>query len=482
MKIKSGDDYRESLRRMGTLVYVLGERVTDVTANPVTRCHVNCAAETYELAADPQFADLLTAKSHLNGAPISIFTHIHQGPEDLVKKVKMLRAMGRKTGSCFQRCVGHDGLNALYGITYEIDEKRGTDYHRRLREYLEYAQSENIMIAGAMTDAKGDRGLRPSQQPDPDSFVRVVERRTDGIVVRGCKTHITGAVNSHDVLAMPTVGMGEDEKDFAVAFSIPADSKGITMVFGRQTNDSRRLESGDVDLGNFAYGPVGGEAAVIFDDVFVPWERVFLCGETEFSGMFVDRFATAHRQNYGGCKAGICDVMTGAAALVAEFQGTDGASHVRDKITEMIHLTETLHCCSLACSYEGERTPSGAWMADRLKANIVKLNTTRFVYEVARLLHDIAGGYIATMPAEADFAHPDLKEKLDKYYKSKAAYPSEWRVRIGRLIESMSGGTTLTESMHGAGSPQAQRLMVLRRGDIELKKKFARALAGIPEA
>ncbi|MFH1539928.1 MAG: 4-hydroxyphenylacetate 3-hydroxylase family protein [bacterium] len=487
MKIKTGDDYRESLKSLNAEIYVLGEKIKDVTTHPMTRPHVNCAAETYNLVGDPQsshdpqYEEYLTAESHLTGKKISIFTHIHHSADDLVKKVKMMRAMGRKTGSCFQRCVGHDGINSLYSITFEIDEKLGTDYHQRLKNYLEYVQEENIMIAGAMTDAKGDRGLRPHQQPDPDMFVRVSERRKDGIVVRGCKMHITGAVNSHDVLAMPTVGMGEEEKDFAVAFSIPVDTKGITLVFGRQTNDARRLENGEIDDGNFKYGPVGGEAAIIFEDVFVPWDRVFLCGEHEFSGMFVDRFATAHRQNYGGCKAGVCDVMTGAAALVAEYQGTDKASHIRDKVTEMIHLTETLHCCSLACSYEGKKTPSGAFMADRMLANIVKMNTTRHVYEVARLLHDIAGGYIATLPAEVDFQHPELKDMLEKYYKSKEGVPTEYRVRIGRLIEIMSGGTTLTESMHGAGSPQAQRLMILRRGDIELKKQFARALAGIPE-
>ncbi|MEW5947721.1 MAG: 4-hydroxyphenylacetate 3-hydroxylase family protein [bacterium] len=481
MKIKTGDDYRQSLKALGTEVYVLGEKVDDVTTNPFTRPHVNCAALLYDLTGDPGLGDLLTAKSHLTGKKISRFTHIHQSTDDLVAKVKMMRAMGRKTGSCFQRCVGHDGLNTLYSVTYEIDGELGTEYHQRLRNYLEHVQEENIMIAGAMTDAKGDRSLRPSKQTDPDMFVRVTGRRADGVIVRGCKMHITGAVNSHDVLVMPTTGMGEEEKDFAVSFSIPANTSGVVMVFGRQTNDARRAENGTLDLGNAAYGPVGGEAAIFFEDVFVPWERVFLCGEHRFSGSFVDRFATAHRQNYGGCKAGICDVMIGAAALVAEYQGTDGASHVRDKVTEMIHLAETLHSCSLACSYEGAPTPSGAYVADRLLANVVKMNTTRFVYEVARLVHDVAGGFIATTPSERDMNHPKLGKFIDKYFKSKNGFPAEHRIRIGRLIECMTGGTTLTESMHGAGSPQAQRLMILRRGNIEEKKRFARELAGIPE-
>jgi 4-hydroxybutyryl-CoA dehydratase/vinylacetyl-CoA-Delta-isomerase len=481
MKIKTGDDYRESLRSRKADIYVLGEKVEDVTVHPVTRPHVNCVALLYDLTDDPAYREKLTATSHLSGKTISRFTHIHQSVEDLVAKVTMMRAMGRKTGSCFQRCVGHDGLNALYSITYEIDGNLGTDYHERLKSYLSYVQEENVMIAGAMTDAKGDRSLRPARQPDPDVFVRAVERRGDGIVVRGCKMHITGAVNSHEILVMPTTGMTEKEGAYALSFAVPVDSRGLTMVFGRQANDARRLEEGTMDAGNVRYGAVGGEALILFEDVFVPWERVFLCGEHAYSGLFVDRFATAHRQNYGGCKAGLCDVMIGAAGLIAEYQGVERSSHIRDKITEMIHLTETLHACSLACSHEGSRTSSGAYMADRLLANVVKMNTTRFVYEVSRLLHDVAGGFLGTTPSEFDMAHPNLGEKIRKYYRAAEGYPAEWRLRLGRLIECMTGGTSLLESMHGAGSPQAQRLMILRRGGLEEKKKCARELAGIPE-
>src|SRR3990172_3344259 len=266
----TGEEYRQSLRALKTQVYALGERIADVTTHPLTRPHVNAAALTYDLAHQPEHRALATATSHLSGKTINRFLHIHQSPQDLVAKVKLIRVLGQMKGTCFQRCPGWDAVNALYTITYLTDQKYKTEYHRRFRSYLGYLQDRDFMADGAMTDPKGDRSLSPSQQADPDLYLHIVDRRPDGIVVRGAKAHQTGAVNSHEVIAMPTAAMGPDDADYAVSFALPSDTPGLIYVFGRQSNDVRRLEEGDVDLGNARFGIVGGEGVVIFDGVFVP--------------------------------------------------------------------------------------------------------------------------------------------------------------------------------------------------------------------
>lgn len=475
-----GREYIESLRRYKPAVYFMGKRIDCLVDEPMFRPHIHSAAMTYELAHDPRYEDVMTAKSHITGSKINRFTHIHQGVEDLVKKVRMMRLLGQKTASCFQRCVGFDALNTLYIVTYDIDKKYGTEYHQRFLDYLRRVQGEDLMCAGAMTDVKGNRGLRPSQQKDPDLYVHIVEKREDGIIVRGAKTHITGAVNSHEVIVMPTRAMGPEERDYAVSFAVPVDAPGIIYVFGRQTNDMRRLD-GDIDCGNAKYGLVGGEALIIFNDVFVPWERVFMCGEYDFTGELVEVFTAYHRQNYGGCKVGVADVLIGAAANIAEYNGVANAPHIVDKLTEMIHLAETCWACSLACSYEGFRTPSGAYMPNVLLANVTKLNVTRFPYEWCRLAQDLAGGLVTTAPSEKDYRNPETKAFIEKYLKGVAEVPTEHRLRMFRLIENLSLGPQLPECMHGAGSPQAQKIVIWRRGDVEMKKTFAKVIAGIKE-
>lgn len=480
MKLKNGAQYMESLRKISPKIYYRGKLIKDVTRHPATAPHVRAAAMTYALASDKAYRDLATATSHLTGHTISRFTHVHQNIEDLIKKVKMLRVLGQKTGTCFQRCVGLDGINATYSVAYEIDEKFGTDYLERFKKWLTYIQDENLMVVGAMTDPKGDRSKRPVDQPDPDQYVHVVERRDNGVVIRGAKIHMTGAVNSHEILLMPTVAMDEHSKDYAITCAVPVDDPGVTMIFGRQAGDDRRDKKERIDVGKPSFGAVGGEAVIVFDNVFVPTERVFMDGETEFTGSLVYRFAAHHRANYGACKTGLMDVLTGAVSYLAQIQGTAKASHVRDKVTEMIHLCETLYSSSIACSAEGWPTPSGAYMVDTMLANVCKQNVTRFHFEVARLAIDLAGGFIATLPSQYDLESEDVGHLVKKYFSGVEGIPTEHRVKIARLIEAMTGGTALVESMHGAGSPQAQRVMIFREGNLNKKIMLAKALVGIP--
>jgi 4-hydroxybutyryl-CoA dehydratase / vinylacetyl-CoA-Delta-isomerase len=481
MKIDSPGAYIDSLRKLERRIYVMGERVDNPTDHPMIRPSINAVAETYNLGEEPEAEELLFARSHLSGERVSRFTHIHQSTDDLVNKVLMQRLLGRRTSTCFQRCVGMDGINALYSVTHECDRACGTEYHDRLKDYLRFIQDGNVVVDGAMTDVKGDRSLRPADQADPDMFVHVVERQADGIVVRGAKAHQTGSLNSHEILVMPTAAMRENEGDYAVSFAVPAEAEGITFILGRQPSDTRKMEGSPLDVGNPKYG--SQEALLVFDDVFVPWERVFMCGEHEQSGKVVERFAAYHRQSYGGCKVGVGDVLAGAAQLAAFYAGVDRVSHVRDKITEMIHLNETLFSCGIACSNRGEATPSGCFMVDMMLANVCKHNVTRYPFEISRLLQDIAGGMVVTMPSQKDFENPEVAPYLEKYLKGSADVPTLDRIKVLKFIENMTMGcgaaAYLTESIHGAGSPQAQRIMIYRLADLDEKVKYVKKLADI---
>ncbi len=474
----TGKEYIDSLREMHLDVHFMGEKITNVVDEPMFQPHINTAAMTYELANDPQYEEIMTATSHLTGEKVNRFTHIHQSIDDLVKKVRMMRLLGQKTGTCFQRCVGLDALNAIYATSYDIDQKKGTDYHERFKNFLRHVQEKDLMSAGAMTDPRGDRSLRPHQQKNPNIYLRIHERNDQGIFVTGAKAHITGVINSHEIIVLPTRAMGEEDKDYALSFAVPTDTKGIKFVFARQTNDTRRLQS-VIDAGNPKYAIVGGEAMVIFKDVFIPWERVFMAGEYEFTGQFVETFAGHHRANYGGCKVGLADVVTGGAQWIADAHGVAKASHIIDKLTEMIAMAETCWSCSLACSYEGHKTPSGAYNINPMLANVTKLNITQMVYEWMRLAQDIAGGKIITLPSESDFNDPEVGEALAEYFKGKEGVDVNDILKMLRLVENMSVGAGLPEAMHGAGSPAAQKIMIARRSGIEKKREFAEIVAGI---
>jgi 4-hydroxybutyryl-CoA dehydratase/vinylacetyl-CoA-Delta-isomerase len=481
--MKTAQEYTDSMRKMRFELYMFGERVTNHVDNPIIRPTMNCMAATYELAEEskfPQYHNVMTTISHLTGKKINRFCHIHQSIEDLVNKSKMGRVLGAYTGSCFQRCVGMDTLNALSMVTYDIDQKYGTEYNKRFLKYLRYVQNEDLVCCGAMTDAKGDRSLRPAEQADPDQYLHVVEEKPDGIVVRGNKVHQTGAVNSHEIICMPTRAMREEDRDYAVSFALPSDTEGIIYIYGRQPCDTRKIDSPNMDVGNILYG--GQECMVVFDNVFVPWERVFMYKEYDFAFDLVEKFASYHRQSYA-CKSGISDVLIGASQLIAEYQGTSKASHIKDKILDMIQLNETMMCCSLACAYEGHKEASGTYFVDTLRANVSKLNVTKFPYDIARLAQDIAGGIIVTLPSEKDLKHPEIGGYVAKYLKGVDGIEVEKRIRVLRLIENLTIGLGavcyLTESMHGAGSPMAQKIMIGRRANIERMKNNAKRLCGI---
>lgn len=481
MGLMTSTDYVESIRKMKRNIYFMGKKVENPIEHPVLVPSMNCIKETYDMALDPEFEDLMTAESPLIGEKVNRFNHIHQSLEDLNKKVKMQRLMGQRTGMCFQRCVIMDGGNALYATTYDIDKKYGTDYHERFLNYFKKVQKEDLFICAGLTDPKGDRSKRPTEQADPDLFLHVVERRPDGIVVNGAKLHLTSCVNAHEIIILPTMSMKPGDEDYAISFAIPMDSAGITMIIGRNASDLRKMTGSTMDVGNSVYG--GVEAVTVFDHVFVPNERIFLNGETEFASVVVDRFAGYHRNSYGGCKAGVGDTLIGASSLFAEYNGTEKASHIKDKLVEMTHLNETLFCCGIASSCEGYKMDAGNYMVDPLLANVCKLNVTRFPYEICHLAEEIAGGLMVTPPSESDFNNPETGDYLKKYLVGANGVSAEDKVRALRLIETMCIGTGAvgyrTESLHGAGSPAAQKINIGRFANFEGKKSLAKRLAKI---
>ena len=475
--IVNGEDYIESLRGRKLKVFLMGERVDEPVDHPMIRPSINAMAMTYDLAVEEP--DVATVISPFTGGRVNRFLHIATSAEEVVLQNKMQRRLGQLTGTCFQRCVGMDALNALYSVTYEIDAQHHTPYHARLKEFIQQMQHHNTIIAGAMTDVKGDRSKPPSAQADPDMYLHVSKRTAEGVYIRGAKAHQTGCINSHWLIVMPTLRLQPDEVDYAIVGALPVEAEGITYVVGRQSCDTRSLE-GEIEAGNAQFS--GQEALVIFEDAFIPNDLIFMNGETEFTAMLVERFTAFHRRSYV-CKSGVGDVLIGAAAMIANYNGVEKASHIRDKLVEMTYLNETIYATGIAASYQSHATPSGAYLCDELLANVCKQQVTRITYEMARLAQDLAGGLLVTLPSEADYRSAEIGPLLEKYLKGREDVPTESRMRILRLIENLTLGRNavgyLTESLHGAGSPQAQRIQIQRQMQLDFKQQLAKKLAGI---
>ena len=476
--IINADDYVASLRGRRMNVFFLGERVIEPVDHPVIFPSINAMAETYRLASE--HPEIGSVKSDITGALTNQFLHVPTKSDDLVSKHEMQRELGRRTGTCFQRCVGMDAIGACHSVTFDIDAECGTDYHKRFLAFLARAQIANIVIGGAMTDPKGDRSKSPHQQADPDLFLRVIRRDDKGVYVSGAKMHQTGAVNSHWLIFMPTMRMTEADREWSVVGAVRVDAPGLTYVVGRQTNDTRIVDGGKLDAGNAQFA--GQEALIVFDEVFVPHAHIFMDGEWSYASTLVERFTTYHRSSYV-CKTGLGDVLIGAAAEAASHNGVEAASHIKDKLVEMTHLNETIYSSCMAGAYRSKPMSSGAHINDEMLSNVAKHNVTRFPFEIARLAQDIAGGLVVTMPSERDLQNNEIGPLLRKFLQGRNGVDTVDRMRILRLIENMTIGRNavgyLTESLHGAGSPQAQRIQIARGMQIEDKKARARTLAGV---
>mgnify|MGYP005649999617 FL=1 len=477
-KISNRESYLKSISDRNLKIYLMGKLVEDPLSHPIIRPSIEAMAETYEIAVNEP--ELGSVKSPYTGESINRFLHIAESNDDLYLQNKMQRKLGQLTGTCFQRCVGMDAFNALHSVTFEIDEKYSTKYHQNFINFLTEMHKYNLVIGGAMTDVKGDRSKLPHEQEDEDLYLRIVDRDENGVYVKGAKAHQTGCINSHWMVVMPTLRLTEKDKDYAIVGAIPVDAEGITYIYGRQSCDTRSMEPGEYDVGNKYFA--GQEAMVIFDNVFIPNELIFMNGEFDFASMLVERFTTYHRRSYV-CKAGVGDVLIGAAATIAEYNGVENASHISDKLVEMNKMNETIYATGIASSLQGSKTKSGNYINDDLLANVCKQHVTKDTFEIGRLAQDLAGGLVGSMPSGIDFNEGEMSSELKKYLKGIKETNAEDRVKILRLIENMTLGRNavayLTESLHGAGSPQAQRVQIKRRVNIEEKKDLAKKLSGV---
>lgn len=475
--MRTAEEYRAKLKAMRPNVYMNGQLIG--RDDPVLAGGVNTIAETFDLARDPAHADLMTAVSHLTGKRINRFCHIHQSPEDLLKKQEMTRFCCRLVGGCIQRCMGVDALNALSVVTKNMDEQLGTQYHQNFLKYLTQYQEEDWVGNCAQTDVKGDRSLRPHQQADPDLYLRVVEKRADGIIVRGAKAHNTIAPYADEIIVVPTRMMTKKDADWAVAFAMPADAPGITQVI-RVTNYRRReqLQSPLTRYGS-------ADSITVFDDVFVPWERVFMCGEYPFAGQLASLFATYHRHSYTGCKPAITDVLMGATALVAEYNGIEKAPHVRDALAELVATAELVYGTGIAAAVKSVKASSGTQVPDIVFTNVARYHAGINVYREHEILAEIAGGLPATLPPEGDFYNPETGGYMAKYIMRKQGISAENQHRCFRMISdllcSAHAGVVQVAGIHGGGSPIMERIAITGQYDLESKKQLAKYLAGIEE-
>lgn len=478
MAVKTAEQYYDSLKDLHPTTYILGEKVENPYQHPLIKHMLAGVAKTYDLSHDPEGKKHLVVESKLIGEEVSRFLNFYQSPDDLLAKVRMLKFLTQRIGTCFMRCTGMDAINSVGAEVYTCDRKYGTTYWERLRDFVRLMQKSDFVLFSGVTDVKGDRSLRPSEQKDPDMYLHVVDKDKRGIVVRGAKIHQTGSLCAHWGLIVPTREMREPDKDYAVSFAVPVDAEGVIHVYGRGTLEARALE--DCDLGNVEYSKFA--PMVIFNDVFVPWEQVFLCGEYEFAGPMVRNFGNYHRHSHGGCKCGVGDVLVGAAAAAAEYNGLPRVSHINAKLAEMLKTVEAIYGCSIAASVEAEPTESGIYMVDPVLSNTSKLYEGKELHEAIRLMIEIAGGMVADLPSEKDMDNPDIGPMLKKYLKGAEGVPTEDRMRLFRFIEKLAfESRDIVSNIHGAGSPETHRMTVLQNADIESKKRLAKNLAGIRE-
>jgi 4-hydroxyphenylacetate 3-monooxygenase/4-hydroxybutyryl-CoA dehydratase/vinylacetyl-CoA-Delta-isomerase len=480
MAIKTYDAYCERLSKLKPNLYIAGKKVGRDDARVQGQKQV--MKETYDRANDRAYADVCTAKSHLTGDKINRFTHIHHSQEDLLKKQLMTRLLCHRVGGCIMRCMGIDAMNAASVVTYEMDEALGTDYHPRFEKVLRHWQDNDLVGACAQTDCKGDRLKRPHEQVDPDLYLRIVESRPDGIVVRGAKIDITNAPIADEIVAIPTRFLTEKDSDYAVAFAIPADWEGVKMLVRTAHHHKRKyLKAPIAEIGD-------NEAFIVFDDVFVPRERVFLDGkgdprQTAYAGFLALLFAHYHRHSYTGCKPAVSEVLGSAAALVAEYNGIERQPHVREKLSHLIGTAELVFAAGQVSAYRAEKSPSGTYIPDEILTNVGRRLAGEEIYNEYKIVADLAGGLAATLPFEEEFFSKETGDLANKYIMRNPNISAENQHRCFRMIENLLvsdwAGVMQVAGLHGGGSPQMETIALMGRYDLEALKSIAKYLAGI---
>ena len=485
MALMTGKQYKDSIKDMRINTYVLGKKIENQLEHPVIAPAIEAVAMVYDLAHNPDYQEKTTTISHITGERINFFTHLYRNADDFIKRLDLMRDMARHHGMCHgARCVSGNIANGLESVTYEMDKKLGTKYHERFRSFWEKVQREDLAVGGYITDSKGDRSKRPGEQPDLDAYVRIVEEKKDGIIVRGCKALISGASIAHEALIMPTRNLREDEKPYAVAFAIPTDTQGLTLLHQLPCPDFRRLTptAKGMDFGNEHYG-VYNLCQIFFDDVFVPWNRVFMCGETEFSDPLVGRVAPTFRCVTSACKCGHRDLLIGGSAIIADYNGVGRAGHIRQKLSEMSYESELSYGCLLGATQRGFVTASGNFFPNALYANVGKYQASKALWHCARMGVDISGGLVMSMHTEKDMEHPEIGPLIEKYFKANPEVSTKNRMKMMRLMEYLTGiGNILVAESSQGGAPTASQELVFNtelRKNLEEYKARVLELAGI---
>ncbi|MBC7343945.1 MAG: aromatic ring hydroxylase [Clostridia bacterium] len=475
--MRTVEEYREKLKSMRPNVYIGGELVRRDDARLLLG--QNIIGITYDAARSEELRNLVVTTSHLTGKEISRYTHVPQSVEDLLKKQEMTRTLCGLAGGCIQRCMANDTICAISVVTKEMDEELGTEYHERFLNFLRYYQENDLTGNAAQTDVKGDRSKRPHEQEDPDLYLRVVEKRKDGIVVRGAKAHNTVAPYADELLVVPTRAMTKEEGDWAVSFAIPADAEGVTLICRVTSPRPRtRLKAPFNEFGM-------ADSLTVFDDVFVPWERVFMCGEWQFAGRLALLFANYHRFSYCGCKPAVTDVIMGAAALVADYNGVGNAPHIRDEISELMVTAELVYGAGIAAAVTGRKTSSGTYEPNFIYSNAGRYYAGVNIYHEYDVLASIAGGLPATLPPEEDWYNETTRPYLEKYIMRKPGVSAEKQHRLFRFISDYScsawAGLWQYAGVHGGGSPIMEKIGIRSQYDLDAKIRLVKHLAGIKD-
>jgi aromatic ring hydroxylase len=476
MFIATGEQYRQSLSGRNSEIYAGGERIGDVTSHPLTIPGVNAIALLYDLAQEPELEALMQARSHVTREQVHRYGHLPQNSDDLLKKIQAARQAAEISPISGLASWGVDLLSALSIVTHTMQHELGTPYYARFLQYLQQYQTQNLWSAVGVTDVKGDRRLRPSEQDDPDLYVHVVERTNAGIVVRGAKAHTTGAPVAHEIIVIPTRALRASDQDYAVAFAVSPDTPGLKMIC--RAGASAQEQSLDAPVsGRFSLV----ETLTIFEDVFVPWERVFMCGEWPYAGRLVELFATYHRHTYAGAKAAMLDLLIGAAALAAEYNGVGDARHIQDKLADLMQAAALIYATGVAAALECTTAGPGTAVPDPVQTNAGKNFSGVKFYEAVRVVHDIAGGLVVTMPAAADYRSPVTQPYLEKYLKGATGIATLDRLKLFKFIRDLTasdfGGMWMVESLHGGGSLEAEKIALRAHYPLTHAKGLVQALA-----
>ena len=464
--LMNAQDYRDSLRKYKPTVYVDGRLIESVVDAPSLQPGINAIAVTYDFALDPARAPLMTARQSVSGKTVNRMLHINESAGDLLNKLEAVRILCQETG-CAQRYLAHDALNGIGQAVARIDDAKGSaEYRAKFAAYLQHVQDEDLALGIAMTDAKGDRSKRPNEQLNQDVYVHIVERNGKGIVISGTKAIVTGAPYIHELLVMPSRNMLEADAGFAVCCAVPIDAPGITIVSRPAGRPGEKPEHGS-PLFSRRYGQATG--VVILDRVFVPWERVFLAGEWEFSGDVTYNYATHHRHSCIAARAGFGDLLIGAGALMCEANGLDPnrKASLRDPMVELIKITEGFYACGVAASVYAMQDPcSKSFMPEPVFANIGKLLLSTQIYDMHRLAHEVSGGLIVALPGPDEDHNPATAATLAEVLRANPDVPYDKRIEVARFIEDLTasyqGGWYSLISLHGGGSPSALKQEIWR--------------------